>query len=216
MRERERLQTVPWPERLCASLMQGIPIGKQVPVQGLLRAPVPLAREQGLCPAAREPDPISAMHRQELQPAGRQRDLPHGRQAPGLTPGLAIQEAARLLAVDGMKAAAHVPRASVPVPPVPLARERELRSIALQQDHIRAVQRQEWEAAGRQRDPSQGRQAPDQGQTREHGPARVESEEEFRAPARIRAPISAGEDRHADQRAAGVARGEGNAAPFAE
>lgn len=215
LRERDRLQAVPRPERLCASLMQGIPIGRQVPVQGRLRAPVPLGREQGLCQTARGPDPISARHRQEFQPADRQRDLPHGRQAPGLTPGLAIREAARLLAVREMRAAAPVLRALVPVPAVSLVREHELRLIAPQQDPIPAVQRQEREAAGRQREHSQERQAHGRGQTREHGPARVGPAAESRGPARIRAPIPAGEDRHTDQRAAGAARGEGNAAPSA-
>jgi dienelactone hydrolase len=291
--ERDQPPAVPHQERLHASLMQEIPIGRQVPGQGLLldgptpdpairkaarllavretraAAPVPLAREQDPRPTARLTAHTLAAQRQEHRAQGRQRDHPHGKQdhgltpgatreaasllaaremraaapvpiarehdlrliarqqvhiaaqrqereaaglqpAPGPTPGPAIREAARQLAQEGMMAAAPVPQAPVPVP---TAREQDQRPVARQQELILAAQHREREAAGRQQEPSQGRQAHGQGPTRAHGPARVEPAAEYRGPVRTGAPTPAAAK--AGQRAAGVVRGEGNTAPFA-
>jgi hypothetical protein len=157
--ERDRLQAVQQPERLLASLTQGIPIGRQVHGQGLLldglmrgrpirkaarllavremraAAPAPLVREQGRRPIARHTEPIHAAQRQEREAAGRQREGPHGKQVPGPTPG-ATREAAILLAVREMRAAA----------PAPIAREQGLRPSARQRDRISAMPRQEHQA----------------------------------------------------------------------
>jgi len=157
--ERDQLPAVPHQEHLPASLMREIPIGRQVPGQGLLldgptpdpairkaahqlavremRAATPalIVREQGPRPIARHTEHTLAAQRQEHPAQGRQRDHPHGKQVHGLTPG-ATPEAASLFAAREMRAAA----------PVPIARDRDLRLIARQQVHI-AAQRQEREAA---------------------------------------------------------------------
>lgn len=162
--ERDQPPAVLHQERLHASLMQGIQIGRPVPGQGLLPAPDPtpgpvirkaarllavrekraaapalIAREHDLRPIARHTEHTLAARRQEHRAQGRQRDHPHGKQAPGLTPG-ATREAASPLTVREMRAAA----------PVPIAREHDLHPNAQQRDHIPAVQRPEQEVAGLQ------------------------------------------------------------------
>jgi hypothetical protein len=109
-----------------------------------------------------------------------QRDHRHGGQAPALTPDRAMREAMRLLVAREMRAAA----------PAPIVREHDRPLNARQQDHIPAVQRQEREAADRQRAHPPGRgpqQAPGQTQdpvTREA--VRLLAEGEMMAAARAR------------------------------
>ncbi len=169
-----------------------------------MRAAAPVPREHDLHPNARQRDHIPAVQRPGQEAAGLQ-------PAPGLTPGRAIREAARPLAEEGMMAAAPVLRAPVPVP---TARERGQRPVALQLGLILAAQRRELQAAGRQQEHSQGRQAQGRGLIQVHGPARAESAAEYRGPVRTRAPIPAAAK--AGQRAAVVVRGEGNTAPSAQ
>jgi hypothetical protein len=158
----------------------------------------PTAREHDPRPIARQQEVIRAAQRQERQAAGR-------RPAP-VPPGLAIRTGA-----------VPDPRASVPAPTVPTARELDLRPLGRQQERIRGALLQEQQAADRHREHSQGRQAPGPGLTRVHGPARVEPAAGSRGPAptKARTPAAA-EGRRADQRAAGVVRGEDNSAPPAQ
>ena len=173
-------------------------------------APVPIAREQDLRPPVLQQDRMRAVQRRELQAAGRQRSHLHGRQVPGrgLQPAAGpmrepvIPGAARLLAANGKMAAAAVPAAAVPI-----AKEQGPRPTARQRGRIRAVQRQELQAAGLLPEHSQGRQAPGRGLTPVPGPARVAAAAEFRGPVRTRARTKG---RHAGQKAAGGVQGEGN------